>query len=99
MIINNRKFKEEDLKILIVNSDKIVGLRQILKSKLEYTIKCVIVSIDSDDFVLSAVEDKFKNTNIPIYKSLKSDEIGKLCKIEVPAAVVAILSKNKIEIS
>lgn len=80
------------LKQLILTSKKIVGLRQVNKNLLENTIKCVIVSIDSDDFIYNTVKEKATLQNIPVYRKFKSQEIGKFCKIDVSCSVVGILS-------
>lgn len=87
-----KQISAKELKNLIQTSNKLVGLRQVIKNLLENTIKCVIVSIDSDDFIYSSVKEKASLQNIPVYREFKSQELGKMCKIDVPCSVLAILS-------
>lgn len=87
-----KEINSNQLKILIQNSNKLIGLRQVMKNLLEDTIKCVIVSIDSEDFIYNTVKEKADLHNIKVYREFKSQELGKLCKIDVSCSVLAILS-------
>lgn len=80
-----------DLLSLVKISTKVCGLKQVLLSIIEDTARCVIVSNDSDDFIVDKVKSACADKNIEFHHAHKARELGKACGIQVGAATVAIL--------
>lgn len=75
---------------LVKNSTKLVGLKQVLSGIIDGTVRCVLVSYDSDDFVKKAINEAVADRSIELITSFSKKELGKMCKIDVPASVVGI---------
>lgn len=81
---------------LVINSAKVVGMRETLRGLVDGTIRCVIVAVDCDDEVRATVRENAKIHNVPIhYFSEGKKKLGALCGIEVSCAVVGILKTDK----
>lgn len=80
-----------EIEQLVINSEKVVGIKQVLKGIINDTLRCVVVSEDCDsnikEKIIAACNDK--NVQVKAYPSMK--EMGKICQIEVAAAVVGLL--------
>ena len=83
----------QDYTILIKNSSKLVGLKQVLVGIANDTVRCVLVSCDSDDFVMRTITDAVSTKDIPVQTVCAKHKLGKLCKIDVACAVVGILKE------
>ena len=77
---------------LIKKRKKVVGFKQVLRAIQLDTAEIVILTEDADVFYKARVQQACEE-NPPVqilpFESMK--ELGKLCEIAVPAAVVAIL--------
>ena len=79
---------------LIKNSQKLVGLKQVIAGIINDTVRCVLVSCDSDDFIMRAIADVVSTRDIPISVVCNKRKLGKLCGIDVACAVVGILKDS-----
>jgi len=82
---------DNSLTKLINNSSKLIGTRQVLKAVINGKITQVIIAADADDRLKEQVAAACKQGNIPILSTLSKCELGKLCKIQVPCAVIGIV--------
>ncbi len=82
---------ESNLLEAIVNSEKVVGIKQVLKGIENATIKCVVVADDADGFIKRQVIEFAKERNVQIATVSEKELLGKACKIDVAAAVVGLL--------
>jgi large subunit ribosomal protein L7A len=72
--------------------EKIVGLKQTLRAMQQGKVKMVYVADDIEEHVLRKISDACRETNVPLTRlGYCQHEMGKFCKIEVGAAVVALL--------
>lgn len=81
----------QDYVYLVKNSPKLVGLKQVLAGIINDTVRCVLVSCDSDDFIMKAITDAVSNKDIQIKVVCKKKQLGMMCGIDVGCAVVGIL--------
>ncbi len=81
----------QDYTILIKNSSRLVGLKQVLAGVTNDAVRCVLVSCDSDDFVMRAISDAVSTKDILVQTVCGKHKLGKLCGIDVACAVVGIL--------
>ncbi|MEG2456620.1 MAG: ribosomal L7Ae/L30e/S12e/Gadd45 family protein [Clostridia bacterium] len=81
---------ENQLLETIVNSDKVVGMKQVLKGIENSTIKCVIVADDADDFIKNQVVACANQYKVKIENVSSKEALGKVCNIDVGAAVVGL---------
>lgn len=73
-------------------SQKIVGLKQTVRAIQQEKIKEVFIASDAEDHVVRKITDSCREKGIPLIPAnLSQKEIGRLCKIEVGAAIVGIL--------
>ncbi len=69
----------------------VAGLKQSLKMITSQKAKKVYLAADADFYISSKISDACIETGTDIEVSFSKAELGKLCKIEVDAAVVAVL--------
>ena len=73
-------------------SRKIVGLKQTIRAIQQDRIKEVYLASDTEDYIVRKITDSCREKGIPLIPAnLSQKEIGRLCKIEVGAAIVGIL--------
>lgn len=71
--------------------DKIVGLKQTLRAVQQGKIMMVYVANDADESVLRKVAEACNQAEVPVTKvNYSQHELGRVCQIEVGAAVVAL---------
>lgn len=75
------------------NPDRLVGLREVIRGIAEDNVWCVIVSLDSDDFVKRRVENAIGTKKIAVRYFDNKSKLGAMVGIEVPAAVVGLVRK------
>ena len=83
-MINTNLFKT------ISESEKVVGTKQVLKSIEGKTVKCVIVADNADGFIKNSVTALAKEAGIEVRRVASKEALGKICEIDVPAAVVGL---------
>lgn len=69
----------------------VVGLKQSLKVISAKKAKKVFLASDADFYISSKVSDACADNGVDIEVSYTMEELGKMCKIDVGAAVVAIM--------
>ena len=69
----------------------VAGLKQSLKMINSGKAKKVYLAADADFYISSKVSDACTETGTDIEVSFSKAELGKFCRIEVDAAVVAVL--------
>lgn len=69
----------------------VAGLKQSLKMINSEKAKKVYLAADADFYISSKISDACAQTGTDIEVSFSKSELGKLCRIEVDAAVVAVL--------
>ena len=69
----------------------VVGLKQSIKMITAGKAKKVYLACDADFGLSSKISDACQENNVDIEISLTRAELGRLCKIEVGAAVVTIM--------
>jgi len=71
--------------------DKIVGLKQTLRAVQQGKVMMVYIANDVDESVLRQVAEACNASEIPFSKvNHDQHELGRICQIEVGAAVVAL---------
>lgn len=81
--------------LIASNPDRLVGLRQVLRGIAEGNVWCVIVSLDSDDFVKRQVLDAVGNANVSVKYFDNKSKLGSMVGIDVPAAVVGLVGATR----
>ena len=71
----------------------VVGLRQSIKQIENKNVSQAVVAKDTDSHILEPFVEICKNENIKITYVETKKELGKLCKLDVPAAI-AVVKKN-----
>jgi len=71
----------------------VVGLKQAKKAIRENKAEAIITAVDADPAVLKPVLEMAGEKGIEVVKEKTMRELGSACKIEVGAAVVAILKE------
>ena len=69
----------------------VVGLKQSLKMLEAGKVKKAYVADDVDFFVAGKIEAACEKNGVEIEKAMSKHELGKLCKIDVDAAIVSVL--------
>ena len=69
----------------------VVGLKQSLKAIAAKRAKKVYLAADADFYISAKVSDACADNGVDIEVSFTLEELGKMCKIEVGAAVVTIM--------
>lgn len=73
-------------------SRKIVGLKQTLRAIQQDKVQVVYIALDAEEHIVRKITDACREKEILLIQSnLIQKEIGKLCRIEVGAAIVGIL--------
>jgi large subunit ribosomal protein L7A len=71
--------------------DKIVGLKQTLRALQQEKVKIVYIANDVDESVMRKITEMCNSVAVPFTKvNCNQDELGRICQIEVGAAVVAV---------
>ncbi|MCL1900869.1 MAG: ribosomal L7Ae/L30e/S12e/Gadd45 family protein [Firmicutes bacterium] len=78
---------------LIKKSDKVIGLKQTLRSLEENKLDCIVMAIDSDEQFKEKII-KSNKENVKTHVLLSKSELSSICKLDVPCGVVGILKKN-----
>jgi large subunit ribosomal protein L7A len=72
-------------------SAKIIGLKQTLRAIQQNKISTVYLANDIEDHIVRKIIEQCRENAIPIVTAdLNQKELGRLCQIEVGAAVVGI---------
>lgn len=74
----------------ILESEKVVGTKQVLKSIEGKTVKCVIVADNADGFIRNSVTALCRENGIEIISVPSKKELGRISGIDVSAAVVGL---------
>ena len=77
----------------LIDDNLIVGLRQSMKQIENKNVSKAIVAKDTDSYILSPFVSLCENEGIEISYVESKKELGKLCKLYVPAAI-AVYKKN-----
>lgn len=75
----------------ILQSKKVVGTKQVLKSIESNTVKCVIVADNADGFIRNQIIVLCHEKGIKVEKVPSKEALGKLCGIDVSAACVGLI--------
>ena len=81
--------------LIASNPDRLVGLKQVLRGISEGNVWCVIVSLDSDDFVKQQVLTAIGNAKISVKYFDNKSKLGSLVGIDVAAAVVGLVGATR----
>lgn len=80
--------------LIASNPNRLVGLKQVVRGIAEGNVWCVIVSLDSDEFVKQAVLEAIGSAKISLKYYDNKSLLGKMVGIDVPAAVVGLVSRG-----
>ncbi|MED4970277.1 50S ribosomal protein L7ae-like protein [Parageobacillus toebii] len=69
----------------------VVGTKQTVRALKEGKALEVIVAEDADPSIIDKVMEAAKEANVPVAKVDSMKKLGKVCKIQVGAAAVAII--------
>jgi large subunit ribosomal protein L7A len=69
----------------------VVGTKQTVRALKEGKVQEVIIAEDADPFIIDKIMETAKEANIPVTKVDSMKKLGKVCKIQVGAAAVAII--------
>lgn len=81
--------------LIASNPDRLVGLKQVLRGISEGNVWCVIVSLDSDDFVKRQVLEAVGNSKICVKYFDNKSKLGSMVGIDVAAAVVGLVRATR----
>ena len=81
--------------LIASNPDRLVGLKQVLRGISEGNVWCVIVSLDSDDFVKQRVLEAVGNSKICVKYFDNKSKLGSMVGIDVAAAVVGLVRATR----
>lgn len=70
----------------LVNGNKVVGTRSLLKAIAEGSIKVAYIGADADLFITKKVEEACRAANVPLVQVSSMAELGRKCSSPVPAA-------------
>jgi large subunit ribosomal protein L7A len=71
---------------------KVIGLKQTLRAIQQNKIGAVYLANDIEDHIVRKITESCRENAIPIYTAeLGQKELGRLCQIEVGAAVVGLM--------
>ncbi|HBE78923.1 MAG TPA: 50S ribosomal protein L7Ae-like protein [Firmicutes bacterium] len=71
---------------------KIIGLKQTLRAIQQDHVSAVYMANDVEEHILRKISGPCQEKQIPLIKtSLTQKELGRLCQIEVGAAIVGII--------
>ncbi|MGD8399374.1 MAG: ribosomal L7Ae/L30e/S12e/Gadd45 family protein [Bacillota bacterium] len=71
--------------------DKIVGLKQTLRALQQGKVQLVYIANDVDESVMRKITETCNLAGVPLVKvNCNQYEVGRICQIEVGAAVVAV---------
>ncbi len=77
--------------IIRENQSKIIGLRQTIRAIQQDKVTRVFIASDIEEHIIRKITDLCEEKNIPIVAlDMTQKELGRLCRIEVGASVVAI---------
>lgn len=82
---------ETELINKLKSSSKLIGMKQVMKGLSEGIIGCVVISSDADNFIKSKIVNHAKSCNAEIYWFNSMDKLGRICNIDVGAAVVGLM--------
>ena len=71
--------------------DKIVGIKQLRKALAEGRVRKVFVAADADPRLTGPIAEKCAAEGVALERVPTMAELGKACRIEVGAAVAALL--------
>jgi len=83
---------EENIKHHIDNSNKVIGLKQVLKFGKQNSLKMIYLATDADFMVRDQIIALANNNQIPIHPVASKRKLGRHCGIEVSAACVGIIN-------
>ncbi|MBO4367447.1 MAG: ribosomal L7Ae/L30e/S12e/Gadd45 family protein [Clostridia bacterium] len=70
----------------LVNGEKVVGTRSLLRAIAEGSIRLAYIGADADIYITNKVETACRSANVPLIQVSSMAELGRLCKSPVPAA-------------
>lgn len=80
-------FNENEL----INAEKIIGLRQVVRSINDDQLGCVLIAYDADEQIKQNIITKCKAKNVPYAESRHSKkELGAIAEIDVSCAALGI---------
>jgi large subunit ribosomal protein L7A len=72
--------------------EKIVGLKQTLRAIQQERINAVYIADDVEEHILRKIAGPCQEKDIPLIKTnMTQKELGRLCQIEVGAAIIGII--------
>lgn len=81
-----------DLNLIKNSKNKLIGLKQTLRALQQDLVKTVYYANDIEDHVLRKISEACSEKQVPLTAlDYGREELGKVCQIEVGAAVVALL--------
>ncbi|WP_099191121.1 ribosomal L7Ae/L30e/S12e/Gadd45 family protein [Tepidibacter mesophilus] len=73
------------------NEKKVIGTKQASRALKENKAKLVFIAQDAEKHVTKRVEELSKQNNVEIIYVDFMEELGRICNIQVGAAIVAVL--------
>lgn len=73
-------------------ADKVIGLKQTLRALQQGQVEKVYYASDTEEHLIQKIAPLCRENNVPLLPlRTGKKELGKLCRIEVGAAIVAIV--------
>ena len=82
---------KEKLELMLTNSSKVVGSKQVLKGISDSTVRCVIVASDADAQIKKRIVAQAKAKGVEIVYVASKKRLGESVGVEVSAAAVGIV--------
>ncbi len=86
--------RENEMKVLLERSSKVVGTKQVLRGLSEGTVGCVIVAEDADRILTDKVVGSAESAGVPVMRVPTMAWLGEACGIEVGAAAAAVMKRE-----
>lgn len=83
---------QQAIEIIKEKKEKVIGLKQTLRAIQQDKVAQVFIASDIEDHITRKITVSCEDKKIPITTvDLNQKELGKICRIEVGASVVAIM--------
>lgn len=75
----------------LTDSDKVVGVKQVKRALNSETVKAVYIAKDAEEKVIGEISEICTEKQIQVFYVENMRELGEACKIDVNAAVAALI--------
>lgn len=78
------------LGFLLSSKEQIVGVREVTRALQSDAVEAVFIARDADLKLVKEIRELSQQKRVPVVEVISRQELGRLCRIEVGAAVAAL---------